>query len=581
VTIETHSGTPHSEPPPGTGEPAERVPLAADAVDVQHADAGMSTAPRADHDDIAQPKLGPGGWARWVWRQLTSMRVALILLLFLSLAAIPGSLIPQRPVSPIKVNQMFRDHPTKAKIYDKLDLFNVFGSWWFAAIYLLLFISLVGCIVPRALAHAKVLRGRPPKAPRNMDRLPAYASWETDTTPDAVLEAARSRLKSRRFRLSPSADSVAAEKGYLRETGNLIFHIALVFVLLAFLLGTVYKGSGNKILVEGGNEGFANSLTQYDDFQSGPWFDTKNMEPFGFKLTKLDQTFERLGTQRGAARGFEATISYWQGDPDSATKSGKIKVNEPLTIGGTRVYLLATGYAPDVTVTDAKGKVAFSGPVVFLPQDGNRTSTGVIKVPDVSKDLQQIGFDGIFTPTTAVDAVRGWHSIFPALDDPSLIITAFHGSLGVDAGVPQSIYRLNTDRMEQYKKADGQPWAVGMRPGDVQTLPDGTQIRFNGVKPWANFQVSKEPGKELALYSVGAAIVGLVLSLFIRRRRMWVRAVAGPDGRTVVEVAGLTRTEGGGLGQEVQALVDDLRASAPVAETADAAGADTTKKDEE
>lgn len=531
------------------------------------ADAGMSTAPQPERYDLQQPRLGPGGWLRWMWRQLTSMRVALILLLLLSLAAIPSSIIPQRSVSPLKVSEYFRDHPGRAEWMDKLQLFDVFSSWWFASIYILLFVSLAGCIVPRAWAHAKVLRSRPPEAPKRMERLPAYATWRTEADPETVLAAARTQLKKRRFRLNTASGSLAGEKGYARETGNILFHIALIGVLLAFLLGKLYTGQGGKILVEGSREGFANSFTQYDDFQSGALFDEKNMESFGFRLTKLDQTFERLGTQKGAPRNFEATVEYWEGE--GATKTGKIKVNEPLTIGKTKVFLLGTGYAPDVTVRDSAGKVAFTGPVVFLPQDSNRTSTGVIKVPDVTKGLQQLGFDGIFTPTTMLDPENGWYSTFPSLDDPSLILTAFHGSLGVDAGVPQSVFRLNTKAMEQYKKEDGSPWAVGLRPGDTKTLPDGSTITFNGVKPWANFQISKEPGKEVALYSVIAAIIGLVLSLFVRRRRMWVRAVVGADGRTVVEVAGLTRTEGGGLGQEVRALVEDLRAAAPVAARAD------------
>ncbi|MCF2529506.1 cytochrome c biogenesis protein ResB [Yinghuangia soli] len=532
--------------------------------DKQAADAGMSTAPQPDKYDAGQSALGARGWLRWMWRQLTSMRVALILLLLLSLAAIPSSLIPQRSVSPFKVSEYFRNNPGKAEFYDKLQLFDVFSSWWFAAIYILLFVSLVGCIVPRAWAHSKALRTKPPAAPRNMERLPAYATWETDADAADVLAAARVQLKKRRFRLAPSTDSLAGEKGYMRETGNIVFHIALIGVLLAFLVGKLFMGQGGKILVEGSPEGFANSFTQYDDFQSGALFDEKEMEAFGFKLKKLDQTFERLGTQKGAPRDFEATVEYWQG-VDGKPKTGKIKVNEPLQIGGTKVFLLGTGYALDITVKDSKGKVAYQGPVVFLPQDSNRTSTGVIKVPDVSRGVQQIGFDGIFAPTVSLDPNKGWFSTFPSLDSPALILTAYHGSLGIDTGVPQSVFRLNTKAMEQYKKDDGQPWAQVLRPGETEVLPDGSSITLDGVRPWANFQISKEPGKEVALYSVIAAITGLVLSLFVRRRRMWVRATAGPDGRTVVEVAGLTRTEGGGLGQEVQALVDDLRASAPVA----------------
>lgn len=98
---------------------------------------------------------------RWTWRQLTSMRVALILLFLLSLAAVPGSLVPQTSVDEIKA-QNFKDaHTTVAPLYEKLGLFNVYSSVWFSAIYILLFVSLAGCIVPRSWQFVGQLRAKP------------------------------------------------------------------------------------------------------------------------------------------------------------------------------------------------------------------------------------------------------------------------------------------------------------------------------------------------------------------------------------------------------------------------------------
>src|SRR6266487_1595780 len=87
--------------------------------------------------------------ARRSWRQLTSMRTALILLFLLAVAAVPGSVLPQRNVSAEKVTAWFGTHPRLAPLLDRLGGFDVFASPWFSAIYLLLFVSLVGCLVPR------------------------------------------------------------------------------------------------------------------------------------------------------------------------------------------------------------------------------------------------------------------------------------------------------------------------------------------------------------------------------------------------------------------------------------------------
>ena len=123
-----------------------------------HADATA-----ADDRGIAQPKLGFTGWMRWGWRQLTSMRTALVLLLLLAIAAIPGSIVPQRGADPNGVSQYRTDHPDLSPTLDGLQLFVEYTSAWFSAIYILLFISLIGCVIPRTTHHFKALRARPPR----------------------------------------------------------------------------------------------------------------------------------------------------------------------------------------------------------------------------------------------------------------------------------------------------------------------------------------------------------------------------------------------------------------------------------
>src|SRR5439155_16650372 len=137
----------------------------------------MST---VDSPPVAAPPAPPSGdpavalWRR-SWRQLTSMRTALVLLFLLAVAAIPGSVLPQRAVSPEKVAEYLRTHPGSGPWLDRLWMFEVFSSPWFAAIYLALFTSLVGCLVPRLLTHLRALVRAPVDAPRRLDRMPAYA----------------------------------------------------------------------------------------------------------------------------------------------------------------------------------------------------------------------------------------------------------------------------------------------------------------------------------------------------------------------------------------------------------------------
>lgn len=542
----------------------------------------LSTAPVDDSPQSPEPQGGSFGrelvaWARWFWRQLTSMRVALILLFLLSLGAVPGSLIPQTPVDEIAVTQFRERHGTLAPIYDKLQLFDVYSSVWFSAIYILLFVSLAGCIVPRSWQFVGQLRARPPRAPRNLTRLPAYTTWETEADEAEVREAAERIFRRRRFRyaVAPAGDgsssdggggAVSAEKGYLREAGNLLFHIALFVLLVSFAAGNLFRVEGGKLIVEG--DGFANTLTQYDDFQDSAF--GADLDSFGFTLDDFTATFEEDGPQRGTAREFYADLTWWKG-ADGERHTDRVEVNHPLQIDDTKVFLIGHGYAPVVTVRDGQGDVAFSGPVAFLPQDGNHTSTGAIKVPDYrdeNGEKTQIAFQGFFTPTFGGYSKQGMVSQFPGPKYPALFLNAYRGDLGIDSGVPQNVYQLDTERLKQFKDKNGEPLKKALRPGDTFTLPNGAgTLKFERLERWASFQISQQPGNYWALSGSILAIVGLAGSLFIQRRRVWLRTAAGADGRTVVELAGLGRSESARLPEELADLAVELQTDgAPAAE---------------
>ncbi|MFE9772229.1 cytochrome c biogenesis protein ResB [Streptomyces sp. NPDC005931] len=551
----------------------DETPRAGDDQDLGAAASQLSTAPTEDSPTL--PSLGVIGWARWFWRQLTSMRVALLLLLLLSLGAIPGSLIPQTGIDETKVADFRERHDVLAPIYDKLGLFNVYSSVWFSAIYILLFVSLIGCIVPRTWQFVGQLRGRPPGAPKRLTRLPAHTTWRTGAEPEEVREAALALLKQRRFRAHVVGDAVAAEKGYLREVGNLVFHIALIVMLVAFGWGQLFKSEGNKLIVEG--DGFSNTLTQYDDFKSGNLFTTDDLEPFSFDLKDFTGTYERTGPNKGTPRLYQADVTYTEG-ADGAERTTRIKVNEPLEIGDAKVYLVSHGYAPVVTVRDGKGEIVHQDAVPLLPLDANVTSSGVVKVLDGYRNpegrKEQLGFNAFFVPTFGGSASGTMLSQFPALNYPVLALSAYHGDLKADSGIPQSVYQMDKSKMKEFKDDKGELFKQLLMPGETMKLPNGAgSVTFEkDIKEWAGFQVVQEPGGGWALGGAVAAIGGLAGSLFIQRRRVWVRAVRGADGVTVVEMAGLGRSESAKVPEELGDLAGTLYAHAPGVPAPDDAG---------
>ena len=457
------------------------------------------------------------------------MRTALILLMMLGLASIPGSLFPQRNQNPMKVTEFFKANPTLAQWLDKAKIFDVYSSPWFSAIYILLFISLIGCVLPRSIEHAKAIGKQPPLTPKFLEKMEGFT--ELDRPTEGALDDAERWLKKNRFRVRREDESISAEKGYSRETGNLLFHLSLIVILFAVAAGGLYGSKGETILNVG--DRFINTPTSYDNISFSKFQREGDMAPFSLRILDFKATYDVV-----TSAPTDYTLKVAAANPIGSKEVLKtIKVNSPLTYGSTKIYLQANGYSPVVAVRDKSGKLIFEGPVTFLPQDANLTSIGAIKLPDMSP---QIGMVASFLPTAARSAKRGAFSSFPEVLDPRLLVSVWMGDLGLDNGNPQSVYRVDTSKMKN----------IGLKAlsiGDVYNFAQGT-ITFEGYKSWVNLQIVDDPGKMYALVGAILAILGLLTSLFTRQRRIWIKA----DGR--VQIAGLAKNGVPGLDEELLSL---------------------------
>lgn len=510
-------------------------------------------------DTVAQPRLGPIGWLRWMWRQLTSMRTALFLLLLLAIGALPGSTFPQRSINAARTADWIERHSTAGPILDRLGFFEVYSSPWFAAIYLLLFISLVGCVLPRAKQHWRAMRTAPPRAPKRLDRLSASDEIVLDGTPEEVLEAGRQALRAHRYRVhSHDEVSASAEKGYTKEIGNLVFHLALIGIIVGVAYGHLYGWKGDVIVPVG--KTFANTLSRYDTFSPGPLVDTSALKPFTLDVEKIDAKFEtnvKGAGQFGAPRDFTAHVLFTD-HPGATPQERTIKVNHPLETGGGSVFLLGNGYAPKITVRDAKGTVLYSDATPFLAQDNNYKSVGAVKVPGATP--KQLGFSGFFLPTGIINE-QGPTSMFPDALDPALALTAFEGTLFPDSS-PQSVYTLDTESMKQITTADGKDSVrIWLKQGQTYQLPGGRgSITFDGVERFAGLSIRTDPGKGLTLLSSLLALAGLIASLVVRRRRAFVRVQPAQEpGRTLVTIGGLAKDDDEGMPEELGAILTTLK----------------------
>lgn len=516
---------------------------------------------------MIQPKLGFVGWLRWIWRQLTSMRTALFLLLLLAVAAVPGSLVPQHTSDPNGVVQYRLDHPVLYPILDKLQVFDTYTSVWFSAIYLLLFVSLVGCVVPRLKHHLGALRAKPPRTPARLQRMVGFRvrvlngvagngdAADAGAVRQKALAAAQKLLKSSGYRtvmVETARDaSVSAERGYLRETGNIVFHAALVGILLAVGVGGGFGYTGQRVLVNG--QSFVNTLVNYDSFNPGRFVNTSGLAPYSLTLDGLDVKYVTDNKNAlGAPADYTAHVTALE---DGKTSDRTIKVNDPLGIGGTNVYLLGNGYAPVITVRDANGKEAFHDAIPFPQQFQNMTSQGVVKVPDGLK--KQLGMIGLFYPTAKKLSSGALASSYPDLKNPVLDLSVYQGDLGLDNGVPVSVYALDIDKMTEIAGPGAKAKGLQLKPGETAQLPNGLgSVTFDRVERFASFDIHHDPTQSWVLLFAILVLGGLLTSLFVPRRRLWVKAITQSDGSLRLEYAGLARGEDPRLDPAVASIAD-------------------------
>lgn len=508
--------------------------------------------------------LGPIGMLRWAWTQLTKMNTALFLLLLLAVAAVPGSIFPQRIQDPTKVTDYIDTHKTWGPIADKLQLFDVFSSVWFAAIYILLFISLIGCVIPRARKHLQALRRQPARTPKNFERLPVHRNLVIpatvgvdDLTAEQAIDDSTKILKKRRYRVLTRHEngsySVSAERGYVREIGNILFHVAMIGVLIGVAVGSLFGYRGQKILVEG--DTFVNSLISFDSFTPGTNYNPDWLDPYTITLNKFDVQYDRQKGSSTYGHDLDYTADLNFTETDGSTQQATLKVNDPVSVNGTNVYLSGNGYAPIIKIANKDGSVAFEGPVVGLTTDDKYTSSIVLKVPDASPD--QIGFVGMFLPTGERSATGIPRSIDSAPLNPMLVLQSYTGDLGLNSGKPQNVYVLDTQNLTPMNTMMQGNGIVLDASKPTMELPDGHgTITFEGYKRYVGLDVHYDPGKKIVLWSFITAFVGLIVSLFVPRRRVWVRAIENPDGGLRVEYGLLARGEDPRLADEADKLTD-------------------------
>ncbi len=501
-----------------------------------------------------EPEPGPqapalGELLRQAWREFRSMRTALVLLFAIAAASIFGSLFPQRPISPQRVEQYLLDHPAAGPLLDRLGMFDVFGSAWYSAIYVALLGALVACLVPRTRALLRMLRARPPRATARFERYHNHTTLVAAVPPGEATETASKVLAGRRFRLAAHpGGEVAGEKGYLREVGSLLFHVSFLLLLVGLALGKGFGYRGQISLVEG--EEAANARVNYDSFSPGRFFGPESLARFTLRLDDFANSFHPDGTPSQYAASL---VAFDQSGRQLEHQT--VRVNRPMTVDGVRVFQSDYGYAPllRVTVKGRGGKrlTPQDGPLLTLRDPATEVSNGAVKLPMLDP---QVGLDvTMFTGLETGEGPGGRPTIAndPRLVNPVLVVFPWAGDLGADRA--QSVFTLDRSKL---RPLAGRPLIIPL--GGKASLPGGLgTVAFTGVRQYSVLTLARDPGVPLVAAAAALILLGLLPSLYVTRRRVWLRAVPAPGGSRV-ELAGLALQGKPAFAEEFRRLVAEV-----------------------
>ncbi|MGH2740311.1 MAG: cytochrome c biogenesis protein ResB [Actinomycetota bacterium] len=471
-----------------------------------------------------------------VWRNLRSMRTALILLLVLGLATVAGSLIPQAEVSPQRVAELVRNQPLLGRIADSLGLFDVFGSWWFTLVYVLVMISLASCLIPRSRGFVRNLRRERPRV-GDLEGMRHFVRSRVGRSPEAVLEDARNLLRRRRFRVTAENGVLAGEKGLLRDVGSLLFHGSFFLLLAGVVIGKGFGLSGQATVIEG--ETWVEAHANYDfPPQEGRFFSEGMHRGFQIKVLDFDVSFH----QNGVPREFVSAVEVR--GPSGSPRREEIRVNDPLRIEGVNVYQAGYGWAPVIEVRRGNDILA-RGPIVFVTDEASDPRfpwRGVVKLPSLQP---QIGIEFRLLPD-AVAFIRG----APMLEarNPFLTYRVYRGDLGLTRA--QKIFRFDKAGLAQLDSG-----GVGL--GQSAELPDGLELSFFELRRYTQFQLRRDPGIWIVLAAAVLVLAGLLPALYSSRQRIYVRAAAEPTGARI-EVAGFALQRKAAFEDEFRALTGEL-----------------------
>lgn len=442
-----------------------------------HPDATLPGDTIESADTIRMP--GP---VRAVYRFFISKRTGIGLILAMGFFTLLGTLLQQSTEAVRSDPAAYADWLDSVRpryqgwtgVLDMLGLFDVFGSWWFKAVNILLCISILCCVVHRI----PLLWKRATKPQLHVtDGFFRHASIHheivTPLAPEQAADAVRAAAGGARYRLldDPRGPGINlyADKHRWPPFGTIAAHIAFVVILLGVLVTANTGFSNDNLPVSIGDRaavGFGTGL---------------EVEATSFRDTYYDD---------GRPKDYVSHLVLYK--DGVKVKEQDTRVNQPLRYDGVKFFQASFGFAARMTVTDESGKVLYSGgvPLQYTTED------------------QMNSFGKLPLPSRGVDA---------------FVITAASGRTDSEVKPGEVVVKVQPSDKDETL---GQEVVV---QGGSTTI-DGLKYTFEREQQYTGLMVSDDPGAVWVWIGSAMITLGMCITMFLRHRRLWFRVTSEGDG---------------------------------------------------
>lgn len=451
-----------------------------------------------------------------LWVFFASVKLSVVLFLTLAVLSIIGTLIPQNE-SPDQYFKAFG--PFLYQVYSTLDIFDMYHSWWFQGLIIMLVVNIIICSIDRLQTTGKIIFTKNPKFNlENYRRRKSRKDFKLKGGIDPIKERSFAYLsKNFGFCKVVSAGqgvAITAEKGRWTRLGVYSVHLSVVILLVGSLVGSLNGFEGFANIAEGESSGtarlrFANGSIQL---------------PFTIRCDDFDVQFY----DTGAPKEFRSKLTIIENGKPVLQK--EIIVNDPLRYKGINIFQSSYGKldgpGPDVDISkeiELGFKSAASGKIYNIKTQLNKS----VEIPEA---LGQFVIED-YHPESEF---RGM-AVGPAL----------HGTLTPNGGKPEPILLpINFPRFDTMRKGN-----VVISVAKAETLFE--QRYFTGL------QITRDPGVGLVYAGFIMMILGCMVTFFMSHQQVVVE-IQSKGKKTAVMVSGKSNKNKIGFQYKLERLVDKL-----------------------